>query len=184
MNRYDEIQAVARDVASNVHADPEKRNAMADGLIRLVGLMLAAQGKAVAVKGESDMNSHYCNDPDCDCSANGCTAEYDLSHGIYMTGESMQDAARALIGDCAGADLERYERPVWTHVDRRPALKPGQDFRAMFRVESPSGPVQCHECGRPGGKGHMTGCPWGDGLACTPEGPCLISNNDVCAYHH
>lgn len=51
MNRWDEIQAVARDVATNIHTDPDKITAMADDLIRLCGLMIDAVGKGVACDG-------------------------------------------------------------------------------------------------------------------------------------
>ena len=71
MNRFDEIQSVARDIASNVHDDPESRDAMADDLIKLCGLMIQAVGKVVACDGEAkiddpdDEGEHALSGDDC-----------------------------------------------------------------------------------------------------------------------
>ncbi|AMD42796.1 hypothetical protein SEA_XKCD426_55 [Streptomyces phage Xkcd426] len=98
MNRWDEIQATARDIASNIHVDPEQRNAMADDLVKLCCLIVDAVGKGVAVDGESDM---------------GMTDD-ETAHARYLTGERIQTEAKRVAEEAssAGADLERYERPT------------------------------------------------------------------------
>jgi len=103
MNRLDEIQAAARDIASNVHADPEARNKMADDLIKLIGLMIKATGKYVAGYGESSMNDAH------DVGEAEDAAKF---HGIYLTGEKMQSGSQWAMDESAGADLERYHRPT------------------------------------------------------------------------
>lgn len=96
MNRWDEIQAVARDIASNVHRDPEKVTAMADDLIRLAGLMVAAVGKSVTIEGESSMDDE----------------DDTTAYTRYLVGERIQDGARAAVEEAssAGCDLERWRR--------------------------------------------------------------------------
>lgn len=108
MNRWDEIQAVARDIATNVHSDPEQRDAMADDLIKLVGLMIGAVGKGVAVSGEEQMNEsceYECSHAECD--RHEATAR-------YTVGEDIQNRAREAVHDATSADLERYSRPTGT----------------------------------------------------------------------
>ena len=100
MNRYDEIKAVARDIASNVHADPAKRDAMADDLIKLCAAMIAAVGKDVAVYGESGMNQAEDRE------------ETDLMYGLYRTGERVQSAAREAEERAVNTDLDRWSRPT------------------------------------------------------------------------
>lgn len=114
MNRTDGIQAAARDIASNVHADPAMRDAMADALIKLCGLMIEAVGKHVACDGEADMNGWGCNTPGCDCRANGCDDERNAAHARYITGERIQDGARWAAGESSNpnVDLERWTRPT------------------------------------------------------------------------
>jgi hypothetical protein len=117
MNRWDEIQATARDVASNIHSDPDKVTAMADDLIKLVGLMVDAVGKGVAIDGESNIS-----DPD-----------DESAHARYLTGEAIQRYAQEAVAEASspGCDLERWTRPSptgyvhpegtgWTYTDRRP----------------------------------------------------------------
>lgn len=117
MNRWDEIQATARDVASNIHSDPDKVTAMADDLIKLVGLMVDAVGKGVAIDGESNIS-----DPD-----------DESAHARYLTGEAVQRYAQEAVAEASspGCDLERWTRPSptgyvfpegtgWTYTDRRP----------------------------------------------------------------
>lgn len=103
MNRYDEIQGAARDVADWVCADPADRNRMADELIRLVSLVVKATGKSVAVAGESAMN--------------GPDSEDNASYELFLVGEDLQRAADEVREEATGADIERYERdgltPVW-----------------------------------------------------------------------
>ncbi len=141
MNRFDQIQSVARDIASNVHQDPAARNAMADDLIKLCGLMIAAVGKSVAIAGESATNEAHGDEFWLDTESISYSdeevasleAEFERdkelvvaqSHGMYITGERIQDAASATVTESTGADLERYEegphgRAVWQHTDRRP----------------------------------------------------------------
>jgi len=163
VNRHDEIQAVARDIASNVHADPEARNRMADDLIKLVGLMLGGMGKYLATEGESQMNdvADWVFEPDPE-EAPEETAERQSEferereldgskfHGMYLTGEQIQDSARELVEKCQGADLERYHRdPAWVHEDRRPAMFRHTDARGALiippeLIEATAG-VCCHE---------------------------------------
>lgn len=117
MNRWDQIQAIARDVASNIHSDPDKVAAMADDLIKLVGLMVGAVGKGVAIDGESNIS-----DPD-----------DESAHARYLTGEAVQRYAQEAVAEASspGCDLERWTRPDptgyvhpegtgWTYTDRRP----------------------------------------------------------------
>lgn len=131
MNRYDQIQGLARDIASNVHADPANRDAMADSLIQLCTAVVAAIGKGVAVKGESDLR--FCNDPNCDCQLNGCDREADKTHGMYLTGEAIQDVADSVAGHSLNpqVDLDRWDPPVWQHTDRRPAMFRDADERGV-----------------------------------------------------
>lgn len=97
MNRWDEIQGLARDIASNVHTDPAKRDAMADDLIKLCGAMINATGKIVACEGEAAIG-----DGD-DASA----------HTRYLVGERVQDAAREAVEYATNpkVDLDRWTRP-------------------------------------------------------------------------
>uniref|UniRef100_A0AAU7GYL5 Uncharacterized protein n=1 Tax=Streptomyces phage Geonosis TaxID=3158856 RepID=A0AAU7GYL5_9CAUD len=97
MNRWDEIQGLARNIASNVHADPAKRDAMADDLIKLCGAMINATGKIVAYEGEAAIG-----DGD-DASA----------HTRYLVGERVQDAAREAVESATNpkVDLDRWTRP-------------------------------------------------------------------------
>ena len=101
MNRWDEIQGLARDIASNVHADPQARDAMADGLIKLCGLMIGAVGKAVSIDGESSMNMGESVDADV------------AAYSRYMVGERVQDAAKEAVEQSSnpGCDLDRWTRP-------------------------------------------------------------------------
>lgn len=128
MNRWDEIQATARTIAEQIAPEAGDRNELADELIKLVGLMIGATGKVVAVDGEGAIS-----DPD-DPSA----------HGRYLVGESMQTGARTVVEEASGADLERYERaglpPVWTP---RPPSDPD---------------ASCGTCHRFLRLGHFPGC--------------------------
>ncbi|AKA61790.1 hypothetical protein AVT62_gp52 [Streptomyces phage TP1604] len=95
MNRWDEIQGLARDIASNIHAEPAARDAMANDLIKLCGAMINAVGKGVAIDGESSMN-----DGD-DASA----------HARYLVGERIQTGADEAVRDAVDVDLDRWTRP-------------------------------------------------------------------------
>ena len=121
MNRVEEILAAARDVASHVTDDHATREAMAGDLIGLISLMIKAAGKSVAVAGESAMG---CNDPECDCAANGCNDEALQDHTVYLVGERLQDGAR------------------W--IDRSVRDRNGQlDYASDWKPK-------CRECGRRG----------------------------------
>lgn len=93
-NRFDEIQCRALDIAQHVSSDPEIRQRVADDLIRLVGLMVEAVGKGVAVQGESDMG-----DPD-----------DETGYARYRTGEDIVANAEYAVNASTtpGVDLERW----------------------------------------------------------------------------
>lgn len=125
MNRFDTIQGAARDIADVVCHDPAERNRMADGLIRLTSLIVAAVGKSVAVDGES----------------NTFHGEDEAAHARYITGERIQDGAREVAEGAMGADLERYERSgltsAWTSTRKQstPAVT-GDLASALTAVQS------------------------------------------------
>lgn len=159
MNRWDEIQATARDVASNIHTDPDKVTAMADDLIKLVGLMIDAVGKGVAIDGESNIS-----DPD-----------DESAHARYLTGEAVQRYAQEAVAEASspGCDLERWTRPSptgyvhpegtgWTYTDRRPdELKHTAGTVTELRTVGNDQARQCVErcvgCGDPVDNGHAHG---------------------------
>lgn len=95
MNRWDEVQGLARDIASNVHADPAARDAMANDLIKLCGAMINAVGKGVAIDGESAMND-----------------DDDSAHARYLLGERIQSEADQATEHATNADLDRWTRPT------------------------------------------------------------------------
>lgn len=101
MNRLDEIQGLARDIASNVHADPDARDAMADDLIKLCGAMIGAVGKVVAVEGETATSE--ADDP----------GDFTKAHNRYLVGELVQDGAREVVEQSTNpnVELERWTRP-------------------------------------------------------------------------
>jgi hypothetical protein len=124
MNRLDEIKAAARDVATNVHMDPVKRDAMADDLIRLCCLIIKAVGKDLACHGESEMNEAldwtFELDPEdspedtADKRAGFEADRHDAvqsASALYLAGERMQTGANWVIEKAGNADLERYSRP-------------------------------------------------------------------------
>lgn len=105
MNRLDEIKAKALDAAQHITQDPAKREALANDLIDLIGLMVGAVGKYVAVEGESDLNRAE------------DFADRVSGHTMYLTGERVQDGAKHAVAESMTADLDLYERyggqPVW-----------------------------------------------------------------------
>lgn len=120
-NRWDEINATAKDVADWVCANEQDRNQMADDLIKLVTLVVAAVGKSVAIEGEADVGMGDCT---CDrlkgCSGSCTNPEHDAkAHNRYLIGERIQTAADKVQREAShdGADLERWVRdggtPVW-----------------------------------------------------------------------
>jgi hypothetical protein len=48
--------------------------------------------------------------------------------------------------------------------------------RGQVRLD---GCIECRKVGH-----HMAGCPWGEGEPCKPDGPCAVSTELVCVYHH
>lgn len=150
INRFDQIQGAARDVADWVCADPADRNRMADDLIRLVTLIVAGVGKSVAVDGESNI-SH---------------GEDEAAHARYVTGERIQDGAREMAEGAAGADLERYERdglkPAWMSTRKQSAPAVIAGFAAALVAAQASTEPGCR-CGHPqeshGWYGCCDGCP-------------------------
>lgn len=141
MNRWDELKGAALDVAQHVTQDPKQRDAMANDLITLVGLMVGAVGKCVAVEGESEMGSAYCNDPECDCAVNGCGRDAAEAHNRYLIGEQIQRQADYAAEESRTTDLDR-----WAGMDRDHG-KPGNRFGWHPR---------CDRCGQRGG--HTSQC--------------------------
>lgn len=101
MNRMDQIKAAALDAAQHVTQDPAQREAMAVDLIGLIGLMIGAVGKHVAVNGESDLNEAE-DFEDCES-----------AQTRYLTGERIQDGARWTVEESSVADLSQYEDSKW-----------------------------------------------------------------------
>ena len=198
MNRWDEIRATARDIATNVHSDPDKIKAMADDLIKLCGLMVGEVGKGVAIDGEIAMNENGDGDP--------------ADSARYLVGEDIQRAAQTAIDDATGVDLERWTRPDpngyvlpgdhgWTYVDRRPDVARSDCDESETCPEHGRGhvvtsPVPMPECCR---VNHVDAITWTTPDAPVPEccrpggpddqhtcmsgtGPCCYSNNEVCRY--
>ena len=172
MNRYDQIQGLARDIASNVHVDPANRDAMADSLIQLCTAVVAAIGKGVAVKGESDLSE--ANDmqfeldtesvdyTDAEIKRHRTEFEAEQSeavvkaHGMYLTGKAIQDVADNVAGHSLNpqVDLDRWDPPVWQHTDRRPVMFQHADERGVVFI--PPAAVLCFcESGT-----HPDGRPW------------------------
>lgn len=132
MNRWDEIRAEAVHAADLLTPDPAVRDAVANHLIRLTGLMVQAAGKGVAIDGESAMNDIPDEDdfepfpgdtPEEDAQRRADFAEERRRDVIetstaFRVGEQMQDGARVAVRESLAADLSRYEaaglRPVWT----------------------------------------------------------------------
>lgn len=189
MNRYDEIQMIARDIATNVHADPAKRDAMADDLIKLCTAIVSAVGKGIAVQGESNLSE--ANDTVFELDTESITysdaelkrhqSEFEAeqteavikAHGMYLTGEAIQDVADNVAGHSLNpqVDLDRYDPPVWQDTDRRPAYFQGMEERGVLyippgmQVSAPK-PGQritdlwggaCVKCGQTGR--HANSCP-------------------------
>lgn len=121
MNRWDEIQGAARDIAEQISPAPEQRDVIADNLIKLVSLVVQGVGKGVAIEGESAQNSALKYGEE-------TPGEAAAAHNRYILGERIQSAARDVLEESAGADLERYERdglaPAWTLKLPVPELPP------------------------------------------------------------
>lgn len=122
MNRWDEIQGAARDIAEQIAPAPEQRDVIADNLIKLVSLVVQGVGKGVAIEGESAQNSALKYGEE-------TPGEAAAAHNRYILGERIQSAARDVLEESAGVDLERYERdglaPAWTSkLPAAPELAP------------------------------------------------------------
>lgn len=99
-NRWDEIQATARNIAEATFTDPDRRNRLADELITLVTLVVEAVGKNVACEGEADTSDE----------------DDETAFARYRTGEDMQEAARYVKANATEptCGLDRWEpKPVW-----------------------------------------------------------------------
>lgn len=151
MNRLDEIKGAALDVAQHVTQDPDKRKAIADDLITLIGLMFQAVGKGLAIEGEGDMNDvadwtapwdDGSFDPNPEQVAEFETeraSDSAKAHNRYLVGEVIQREADRTMELARTADLERWGDDGWH--------------------------PRCPECGeRPG---HLETCPIGN------EGRCV-----------
>lgn len=147
MNRLDEIKAAALDAAQHVTQDERARVAMADDLIRLIGLMVQAVGKSVASDGESDLN-------DAEDLSDSVSA-----HTRYLTGERIQDGARWATTEAVAADLSRYEStrwgsPVWRprcpdcgrRVGMHADVEYGPDGRTFTQVDHADDCPVCRRC--------------------------------------
>lgn len=130
MNRWDRIRAEALTAADLLTPDAETREKVADSLIRLVGQMVAAVGKAVAVEGEGDVNDtlDWTYETDGNMSpeneANALAsfereqrAAVKSAHTRYRVGEEIQTGAVEAVSEALAANLGRYEAsglpPVW-----------------------------------------------------------------------
>lgn len=200
MNRWDQIQAAARDVASNVHSDPARRDAMADSLIQLIGLMMGAIGKGVAIAGEVAMNDvpdesdfeldtesvDYTPEEVAEKEADfqrEVQEEAALALGLLKAGELIAREAKNVVDRSVnvtgptgpGVDLDRWSsRGAWKHVDRRPAMFRGMDERGALYVPPEVVPVRhCNCCAGPCRNGNPQP---GPERCCYPLG-------DVCPNH-
>lgn len=167
MNRWDEIQAAARKVAGEDKANE---------LIELVGLMIKATGKVVAVNGESMMN-FFQHEP-----------EADKAHTQYLVGERMQDAADEVVAQSKSADLSRYDQPLGhpSHPDEAPVWVTAQDGEGLPIVNTDGTnwiicglcgmdkPVPC--CKQVRCALHNSGQP--------AVGGCCYLKREVCPEHH
>lgn len=126
MNRWDEIRAAALDSAQHVTGDPVGRDRLADDLIRLIGLMVGAVGKAVALQGEADIVDAHCSDPECDCAENGCKVDAEGAHSRYLVGECMQDGSVSVVSQSvkSGCDIERWGGDAWRPRCRECGVRP------------------------------------------------------------
>ena len=84
MNRFEEIRDRAERFVARTVPEPD-RGAATDELVQLIGLVILAVGKSVAIAGESDLNGvDFDADPE----------EATQYHTIYLTGERIQDGVR------------------------------------------------------------------------------------------
>lgn len=128
MNRTDEISAVARDIAEQITPAPEQRDVIANNLVKLVCLVVQGVGKSVAGAGEGDLNDAHGAEFFLDTGADvgdesQQRAEFERekeldcakAHGMYITGERIQDGARWVQEEAVTADLDRWpDGQGWT----------------------------------------------------------------------
>lgn len=125
MNHTDEIQATARRVADRYTTNPAQRDALADDLIKLVSLVVAAVGKDLAGHGERSMGELV----DAEFQLDTESIEYSpfeeavkegeweaerrsdlaVQHGLYLTGERIQEGARRVQFDACSAGAVHRE---------------------------------------------------------------------------
>lgn len=151
MNRYDLILGLARDIATNVHADPAKRDAMADDLIKL----------CTAVASAVDLELFHEPAPWGWCA---CGHGPGVHSDAGCIGEQHNRIA-CEDGPCPG--FRAVQAPtVWTHVDRRPAYFRDMDERGVLYIPPELKPGQrvtdlwggaCVKCGQTGR--HANSCP-------------------------
>lgn len=98
MNRWDEIQVKARQVVAP-YVTPDELPYMANDLIELIGLMIDAVGKGVAISGETGITE-----------AGDDEVESEKQHTIYVTGEEIQRQATHVVEKVKTTDLERWNR--------------------------------------------------------------------------
>jgi hypothetical protein len=120
MNRWEKIKTAALDVAQHVTQDAAQREAMADNLITLVGLMVNAVGKCVAVEGEGELSRvRGWTRPTEETPEEAAefddeqNRESDKAHNRYLLGELLQREADNVAKESRNADLSRYDAPAW-----------------------------------------------------------------------
>ncbi len=130
MKDWEKIRNKARDIASNVHADPALRDAMADDLIQLMGLMVGAVGDDIDDRG---------HDRDSRCMSREAVGQILVSSSERVVSNSVTTYGHGV--DCwtceSGYHCADHEEEGWTEVDRRPA-----NVKAL--------PSACGRCGGDG----------------------------------
>lgn len=155
MNRWDEIKTVALKAAQHVTDNPAERVAVADDLITLIGLMVGAVGKGVAVEGEGELGRVLGwvrpteetpeEAAEFDDEQN---RESDKAHNRYLLGELLQSQADYVVREAKEADPPG---DVCCDTPYGPDCKE-DPFKARRAVP------RCPECLRAEGDGHAHGC--------------------------
>lgn len=155
MSRWEEIKTAALDVAQHVTQGPAQREAMAGDLITLIGLMVGAVGKCVAVEGEAELGRvrNWVRPTE---ETPEEAAEFDTeqttesakAHNRYLIGELLQTQADYVVREAKEADPPG---DVCCDTPYGPDCKedPFKVRRAVPR---------CPECLRAEGDGHAHGC--------------------------
>lgn len=155
MNRYDEIQAMARDIASNIHADSEKRNAMADDLIRLCSLMIREELDAAARRQEvvarQTAKTCQCPHPADEHSVYGCAddcaCEWMPQRGAARQAAGQQDAVVATLAtpcDTCDHTLNWHDNQTGCILDRCACGR----FREPSQPDEAGEQPTCAHCGK------------------------------------